>query len=143
MNEMGVGEGNKKRKFGHPSGPHPSRPHPSGATLGSPTPKPPGASHDSPSARTQHQHRQKWSGGQTQKKCGPKGSGWVIADCKSFNDWCEGGPKGGPNRVWPPLPRFRVWVWRVWGPGQNASLWVFGVSAFWVENLAETLKHKN
>ena len=39
-----------------------------------------------------------------------------------------GVPKGGPQRVWPALPGFRVWVWRVWGPGQNVGFGVSGVS---------------
>ena len=67
--------------------------------------------------------------GQTQNKCGPKGVGRRAR-----------GPKGGPKGSGPLSPGLG-WVWRVWGPGQNVGLWVFGVSAFWVENLAKTLKH--
>ena len=51
------------------------------------------------------------------------------------------GPEGWAPKGLPPLPGFRVWAWRGWGPGQNVGLWVFGVSAFWIENLAKTLKH--
>ena len=43
-----------------------------------------------------------------------------------------GVPKGGPQRVEPPLPGCRVWVCRVWGSGLNVGLWVSGVWAFWV-----------
>ena len=37
-----------------------------------------------------------------------------------------GVPKGGPQRVGPPLPGFRVWVCWVWGSGVNVGLWGLG-----------------
>ena len=57
----------------------------------------------------QHQHRQKWSGAQTENKCGPKRSG-------------EEG-EGWGSELWAPKglaslsPGLRVWVCGGWGPG--------------------------
>ena len=61
---------------------------------------------------------------------------------KGVGRGAKGARRVGPKGSGPLSPGLVVLVWRVWGPGQNVGLWVFGLSVFWVENVAKTLNTK-
>ena len=95
--KMGTGEGkNKKRNFGRSGGRGVQRspftgvggvPASGGRAQGCPRDRT-NNQHQQPQPQ-QHQHRQKWSGGQTQNKCGPK-KVWGAKGARK-----GGVPKGG------------------------------------------------
>ena len=86
----------------------------------------------------QHQHRQKWSGGQTQNKCGRKRGGGRRRRAKGAR--MVGSRRVGPKGSGLLSPGLGFGYGRVRGPGLNASLWVWGLGFLGSEKFDQNTK---